>query len=163
WAVLSDGGVAHVDIAAHRVVKAIKDLNAVALANDGPDAVWVLDANSVVHRIDSATDKVTASVAVNTPERLSAIAVGAGAVWVASAGDGVIWRVASTRPYQQAPIKARPRLSRLAYVNGRLWAVSDQDGLAIQVDPKTRTVRTVRLGGAPSGLVAGGGIIWVPT
>ncbi len=162
WVVLSDGGIAHVDVAARRVVKVIDGLNALALVG-ATDGVWVLDYNSVLHRIDPLTDKVVASIPVNTPEGISAIAAGGGAIWAASFGDGIIWRVASSKPYRQDPIKARPQLSRLAYVGGRLWGVSDRDGVAIRVDPGTKGVRTIRLGGTPSGLVAGGGTIWVPT
>jgi YVTN family beta-propeller protein len=139
---------------------------ALIAAGIGPDAiasgygsVWVANVTSgTVSRIDAATGKVVSTIYLGGAP--AAIAVGDGAVWVTSRETGELLRVdpASNRLSGAIPVTQSP--AGLAVGEGSVW-VSDDEGKLTRVNPRTREVRTIKLGGAPAGVVYAGGAVWV--
>ena len=127
WVVARDGTLARIDPASNTVRSVVRGIKASAVAS-GDGAVWALGER--LWQIDPATGRVLATLPLSAPEGLSAIAVGGGAVWVASWGDGIVWRLDPHRARQA--IQAQPHISYLAYDRGRVWGVSGVDGTAIE-------------------------------
>jgi ABC-type branched-subunit amino acid transport system substrate-binding protein len=159
WAVDRDGSLARIDPASDTVRSVVRGIKASAVAF-GDSAVWALGER--LWRIDPATGRVVATLPLSAPEGLGAIAVGGGAVWVASWGDGLVWRIEPHHPRQA--IRAEPHISYLAYDRGHLWGVSGLDGTAVEIDAaQNRVVRRIGLVGTPYDVTADGGVVWIPT
>ena len=92
-----------------------------------------------------------------------AVAVGDGAVWVASAVDATVVadRPDRRRHDERVPVDARP--SALAAGAGAIWVASDAKGAR---DPARRALAARRsprsaVGNGPSGIAVGAGAVWV--
>ena len=122
-------------------------------------------------RIDPKRDKVVARVDVGSGSGPpSALAVGAGAVWVALFDES---KVARIDPQTNAVLKkivtdefqvGAP--SGIAIAEGAVWAANHREGTVIQIDPKTnRVARRLRVeleeGAGPGRLSAGGDSLWL--
>lgn len=91
-----------------------------------------------------------------------AVAVGAGAVWVADAGRGTLLEIdPATRKRRGAPIRVGGAPFAVAVADGVVW-VADQTGEVLAIDPRTRARvgSPVRVPGA-NGLAVGLGGVWV--
>jgi streptogramin lyase len=94
-------------------------------------------------------------------------AVGGGAAWVPTTGDGMLARVdlgsgTVTARVRVGPATSAPGdLDTAVMEGGAVWAASDAGGTITRVDPATGAV-TARLTTAPrpGGLAAGGGFLW---
>jgi serine/threonine-protein kinase len=92
--------------------------------------------------------------------RLSAVAAGAGAIWVA--GHKTLWRVdpgeqrvAATIPLDFTPVE-------VAAGAGAVWLVDERGGAVVRVDPGSdRVVARVRVGRNPRAVAVGLGSVWV--
>ena len=58
----------------------------------GLGAVWVTEGDGTVHRFDPSTGAAIGKP-ISVGRQLQSISVGEGAVWVASAGDGAVYRI----------------------------------------------------------------------
>ena len=128
--------------------------NHIAVARD---AVWVVNPDFSVSRIDPRSARIERTVAA-----VSAVAV--------AAGDGSVWTLDDddtlTRVDRSA---AAPRvrlatngLSGIAVGAGAVWAVAPYDGLLWRIDPTPRVVqRTIPVGEGASFVTVGGGAVWV--
>ena len=160
WAVNPDASVSLVDPAANEVSKVVRRLDAGAVAA-GDEGVWTLGLDSSLARIDPATASVDKRirVAANT---LSAIAVGAGAVWAASPYDGTVWRVDPEPRVVQRTIDVGTGVTDMAYGLGSVWALNSLRGTVSRIDPETnRVVATAALGNTPRQIAVGAGGVWV--
>jgi peptide/nickel transport system substrate-binding protein len=120
--------------------------------------VVAVEADSVA-RIDPATGAARAAYGVGHSP--SAVAAGAGSVWVANALDQTVTRILRAHDDQAIviPIGARP--GALAFGEGSLWVAADDQRVA-QVNPATnRVVRRFDVGGQPSAIAVGFGSVWV--
>jgi len=127
----------------------------------GEGGVWAIKARRVIARVDAKRRKVVAQVpGGNSP---TAIAAGAGGVWVADEDDNNVIRidpatanaVTGTTPVGQGP-------SAIAVGLNAAWVANTQDGTVARIDPATASVReTIPVGGRPAGIAAGGGAVWV--
>ena len=134
------------------------DAGAVAAGDEG---VWTLGLDSSLARIDPATAAVDKRirVAANT---LSAIAVGAGAVWAAAPYDGTVWRVDPEPRVVQRTIDVGMGVTDVAYGLGSVWALNSLRGTVSRIDPETnRVVAKVALGNTPRQIAVGAGGVWV--
>ena len=160
WAVNPDASVSLVDPGANEVSKVVRRLDAGAVAA-GDEGVWALGLDSSLARIDPATASVDKRirVAANT---LSAIAVGAGAVWAAAPYDGTVWRVDPEPRLVQRTIDVGAGVTDVAYGLGSVWALNSLRGTVSRIDPETnRVVKKVALGNTPRQLAVGAGGVWV--
>lgn len=121
--------------------------------------LWVVDWDGLVLRLDPETEKTLATVDVgNAP---SAIAAGAGAVWVANTFDGTVSRidpanvVTATIPVGHGP-------SSIAVGAGAVWVADTLDGDLVRIDPATNAVTaTLPVGRSPIGVAADANGVWV--
>jgi YVTN family beta-propeller protein len=125
----------------------------------GHGAVWTSSGGIV--RVDPRGDRVVAEISAgNSP---SAIATGAGGVWVTDDADNTLARidpesanaVTATTPVGQQP-------SAVAVGEGAVWVANSQDNTVARIDPETAGVTaTIPVGLRPTGIAAGGGAVWV--
>jgi DNA-binding SARP family transcriptional activator/ABC-type transport system substrate-binding protein/streptogramin lyase len=123
-------------------------------------SVWVGSDYGAVARVDPDTREVESVSLGNSP---SAIATGAGGVWVTDDVDNTVTRidpasanaVASTTPVGRGP-------SAVATGAGAVWVANTQDNTVARVDPRTAVVDdTIRVGRRPTGVAVGEGAVWV--
>jgi branched-chain amino acid transport system substrate-binding protein len=160
WAVNPDASVSRVDPRADEVSKVVRHLNAGAVAA-GDEGVWALGLDSSLARIDPETASVDRRirVAANT---LSAIAIGAGAVWAAAPYDGTVWRVDPEPRLVQRTIDVGTGVTDVAYGLGSVWALNSLRGTVSRIDPRTnRVVTRTALGNTPRQIAIGAGGVWV--
>ena len=138
WAVNPDASVSRVDPRADEVSAVVRRLDAGAVAA-GDEGVWALSLDSQLARIDPGTASVDKRirVAANT---LSAIAVGAGAVWAAAPYDGTVWRVDPEPRLVQRTIDVGTGVTDVAYGLGSVWALNSLRGTVSRIDPETNRV-----------------------
>lgn len=137
------------------------ELNVVA----GAGSVWIAsDAGGVVARVDPATDKVIATIAV-TPGT-SYLAFGFDAVWAVSLKGQTLQRIdpATNAVAATIPLGAKPGF--LAAGEGAVWVQEQGDGTVARIDPATNTVTgrvkvgvTLKYGDIDTG----GGRVWLRT
>jgi YVTN family beta-propeller protein len=126
----------------------------------GHGSVWVGRGYGTVARVDAVTGDVATTTVGNNP---SAIAVGAGAVWVVDDADNTLSRidptssgaVTSTTPVGRGP-------SAVAAGAGAVWVANTQDDAVARVDPDSGSVvHTIQVGRRPTGIAVGAGAVWV--
>jgi peptide/nickel transport system substrate-binding protein len=117
-------------------------------------------AGDSVRVVDSHSGRFAVSVGVGaTPTH---IAVGAGAIWVASADDDSVSRIdpVSRARVQTVTVGSSP--SGIAVGNRAVWVTNSLDGTVSRIDPATnKVVQTIDVGNAPVGIVYARGSIWV--
>jgi YVTN family beta-propeller protein len=134
------------------------DINPVAV---GHGAVWVSRADFTIARVDTETNDVIAKVLVsNWP---SAIASGAGGVWVADDSNNTVTRVdpaGASSVTATTPVGRGP--SAVAVGEGAVWVANTDDNTVARIDPQTAAVsETIQVGHRPTGVAAGDGAVWV--
>jgi class 3 adenylate cyclase/ABC-type transport system substrate-binding protein len=93
----------------------------------------------------------------------AAVAVGAGSVWVANAGDGTVSEVNPTvQRVVGAPIYVGNGPSGIAVGLRAVWVALSVDGAVARIDPDTdRVVDTFSVGTDPTRVAVGFGKVWV--
>ena len=126
-------------------------------------AVWMpSDPHGRLARIDPATNRVVAQLAL--PSQSLAAAVGQGAVWVTSTDHNVVTRVDPATNRVVATIAVGPRPHFLAVGEGSVWTLNQGDGTVSRVDPaNNRVVATIEAGipGEGGDIAVGEGFVWV--
>ncbi len=121
-------------------------------------AVWVDDTvHGTVYRYAAATGRLAATVRVGGTA--GPMAVGDGGVWVADPDARTVSRISPARDRVDAVLTLPTAPTHLAATGDRLWATGGTDGVLV-IGPG-RQVRTVPVGGQPTGLAAAGGSVWV--
>jgi YVTN family beta-propeller protein len=128
----------------------------------GGGAVWVTgDAlDRRLFEIDPATSRVVRAIPLPFPP--SAVAAGAGAVWVAdqldddvAAIDPATGKIVATIPVGREPMA-------VAVGSHAVWVGNSLDGTLSRIDPTTKRVTaTVPVGSVPRALAADGSTLWV--
>jgi YVTN family beta-propeller protein len=131
----------------------------------GEGAVWVGDiahpvsGNSIVSRVDPGTNRVAAKVPVAA--EVASIAVGAGAVWVAS-DDGTLTRIDPVANVATATIDLGGALSDVAVADGAVWVANSGAPNVVRIDPGTnQVVATITTKTRPDAIAVGAGAVWV--
>ena len=129
------------------------------------DAVWVGSTGpNAVHRIDPATNRLVASVAL-PGEPCAGLVAGFGKVWVPlCAKRPVLARVDVASNSLQAVTSPGPagREGGIAASADSLWLVIDKHGTLARLDPASGAVRQrVRLPAGAFNPIASAGIVWV--
>ena len=92
----------------------------------------------------------------------TALAAGAGALWVASEESGTVTRVDPRTGSVVSPIAVGSGPSALAVGAGAVWVVNQHAGTLSRIDPATDEVSgTVRVGGDPTTVAVGKSGVWV--
>src|SRR6266542_1130597 len=126
----------------------------------GLGSVWVAQSGGTVSRIEPRSGKIVATIVVGNDPR--ALAVGAGAVWVANAwGEGTVSRIDPSNVVT-AEIPVGRGASAVAVGAGAVWVTGSGNGTIFRIDPRTSAVvDTIRVGSSPVGVAASAGTVWV--
>jgi YVTN family beta-propeller protein len=140
-----------------------KEESFASLVADDRD-VWVQD-RGTVFRIDLATLRVVATVALPGPEGRAdgEVALGAGSLWVTNTVDGTVTRIdaATGKVLVRIPVLPAPR--GLAFADGAVWVTSFNNGdVAVsRIDPSTnRRAADVEVGSGAADLWVDSDGIW---
>ena len=157
WAVNPDQTVSRIDPRTNRVVARV-DANAQLIAA-GEGDVWIVEEGGVAE-IDTARNAVSRRVALDA-EFISALAVGAGSVWVADPFDGSVSRIARDPPVAKRRIPLARWVNGVAFGAGAAWATNEITDEVYRIDPRTDEARVVARTASPRGVGAGEGAAWV--
>jgi YVTN family beta-propeller protein len=122
-------------------------------------SIWIVSPDGVVSRINADSGQGVGSVGVgNDP---SAIAAGAGFVWVTNRADGTVTRIdpttlgATTIPVGHSP-------AAVAVNAAGAWIANAGDNTLVRVDAETNAVAdTTRVGDGPTAVLATPTALWV--
>jgi DNA-binding beta-propeller fold protein YncE len=158
----ADDTVSRIDPASGRVVGRPIDVGdqplGVAAARD---AVWVANgAGDSLTRIRLRTNRADRTISLRFAP--TAVAVGAGAVWVVSADRGTLTPVTpGARRVVGKAIRVGTSPVAVAVGDGAVWVADAAEGAVKKIDPRTRAViATTRVGRWPSGIAVTRGAIW---
>ena len=121
--------------------------------------IWIVSPDGVVLRIDPESGQPVESVAVgNVP---SAIASGAGSLWVANSADGTVTRIdPATLVTTTIPIGNGP--AAVAVNGAGAWVANAGDNEVVRIDIDTNAVAgTTQVGDGPSAVLATSTALWV--
>ncbi|HEY7620438.1 MAG TPA: protein kinase [Solirubrobacteraceae bacterium] len=125
------------------------------------DGVWVVSGRgrSLTH-IRSRTSRADRKLAL--PFAPTAVAVGAGAVWVVSADRGTLTPVTpGARQVVGRAIRVGTDPVAIAIGAGAVWVADAAEGSVKEIGPRTRSVvATTPVGQWPSGVAVAGGAVW---
>ncbi|MHB1242325.1 MAG: protein kinase domain-containing protein [Gaiellaceae bacterium] len=130
----------------------------------GLGSLWIVNGGTnELLEVDAATARPVRSV--NTGREPSALAIGAGAVWVANLGDDTVTRVrvaGRAEPLDSETFAACDGPVDVAAAAAAVWVACSLDRAVARLDPETgEVVATIALGGTPYRLAAGAGAVWV--
>jgi YVTN family beta-propeller protein len=138
----------------------------------GHGRLWVLDGSGRVVGIDPRTNAVVGKP-LRAPADAEVIAVGQGALWVASVAPGdlgtphkdAVTRIDLATGRMVATITVGRAPLDLAVTPGGVWVTNSGGGgdSVARIDPHTNRLagRPVRTGASPQSLAVGGGSLWV--
>jgi ABC-type branched-subunit amino acid transport system substrate-binding protein/DNA-binding beta-propeller fold protein YncE/predicted Ser/Thr protein kinase len=125
----------------------------------GAGAVWAINGDRTVSRIDPDTGRRVARIVVDA----ATIAAGREGVWFISADDTrAVTRIdpSTNRVGRRIPVSAQ-NLSAVAVGAGHVWATAAGDGVVWQIDPGSPPVaRDIEVGVGTRFLSFGAGAIW---
>jgi len=142
----------------------------------GPAGIWVLGANGTVTQVDPLFGSVTLRLTIHPAGtdvgessafgQPTAMAVGAGSVWVADLRYGIVRIDPATRRRLRINVG---RVDGLALGGGAVWAVSGPTATVLRVDPRTdRVTARIPIVSAPNfespfpyAVAVGAGFVWV--
>jgi ABC-type branched-subunit amino acid transport system substrate-binding protein len=120
------------------------------------DAVWVVNPDQTVSRIDPRTNEIVAKVDV----RVSSIAAGDGSVWVVDE-EGVAEIDQETNAIAGRTDVKGERLASLAVGAGAVWAADPLGGSVWRIDPRPDDLqRTIPIGLGVNSVTFGEGAVW---
>ena len=126
-------------------------------ATRGAD-VWVAPSSGLLTRLSAPGLDVVRQIDPNAGP--TAVAVGAGAVWVTDSDANSVTRIDPTGLLTPIPVGHGP--SAIAVGAGGVWVADTLDDAVVRVDPGTRAVTAViPVGRAPTGVAVGAGSVWV--
>jgi YVTN family beta-propeller protein len=126
-----------------------------------PGNVWV-PVDYPKYEIVHATQGVISDrFSVPPPER-SAMALGAGSLWLADHQGGAVRRLDPDTGALQATIRLGDGPTAMAYGAGAIWVANDSEDSVTRIDLRTNSVvRAISVGADPVALAVGGDSIWV--
>jgi DNA-binding SARP family transcriptional activator/streptogramin lyase len=136
----------------------------------GFGSLWI-GANSGVIRVNPTSTAVSAPIGLGAVVP-TAIAVGEGAVWVASrpgfrccppetVGRGTLTRVDPRANSVDAAIPIGGQPAAVAVGAGAVWIADPGTRSVVRVDPDTYGVKRIPVGARPRGIAVGDGYVWV--
>ncbi len=122
-------------------------------------SLWVVSPDGVISRVDPSTVRPTGSVGVGTAP--SAIAAGAGAVWVTNNADGTVTRIdPATLLAKTIPVGHGP--TGVSVDADGAWIANSGDNTVVRIDTGTNAVAaTTPVGDGPTAVLAVPGAVWV--
>ena len=126
----------------------------------GDGAVWVVNPDRTLTRIDPRTNRVVATV---LSSRANTVAVGERSVWVVNLDSSVSQIDPATNEVRATIQVPANSLTAAAVGAGSLWATDPVGGAVWRIDPhgSRLVMRTIPVEFGASGIVFGKGAIWV--
>jgi YVTN family beta-propeller protein len=119
---------------------------------------WIAPSTGLLTRLDPSTGRPVQSIDPNAGP--TAVAVGAGAVWIADSDANTVTRVDPTGLLTPIPVGHGP--SGIAIGAHAVWVVDALDDKVVRIDPNTRALTTtIPVGQHPAGIAVGAGSVWV--
>ncbi len=160
WVVNPDLRVSRIDPQTNRVVADVPGVRALSIAASEGE-VWIVNDEDQVVEIDPRTNAASKPIPV-AAESLTALAVGAGAVWVADPAGGNVLRI---DPDPDQPllhtISVEVGVGGVAFGEGAVWATNELTDEVYRIDPDTNDAQVVSQMAAPRGIALGEGGVWV--
>ena len=123
----------------------------------GDGAVWALDPDQTIARIDPNTGKVVATV----PIVADRVAAGDAGVWALVGNSVVAINPRTNRPGQRIRLTT-PAPTALAVGGGKVWATAEQEGVVWKIEPGQFPVaNTISVGVGVTYIAYGAGAVWV--
>jgi streptogramin lyase len=130
----------------------------------GLGAVWTLDTNGVVSRLDPGSARVTARIQTGTAAPYNLWA-GAGSLWSADDRAGEIVRIDPARRRVTARIPVGDGPADMVFREGRAWVIDHRDRGLVLIDTATNRARRLATlavpNGAPERIAWAAGSLWV--
>jgi YVTN family beta-propeller protein len=171
---LDDANVTRVDVSRNRVVRTISTVVAPTGLAIGEGAVWAVGADGIVRRIDPGFQAVVAGVRTFKPGSLltagpaaGAVAVGDGAVWVASGGYGATPYVSRIDPRSNKVVAKLPTGNApggVATGLGSTWVSDSFENTVTRIDSSNVVVASIPVGAVghgPNAIAVGARAVWV--
>jgi YVTN family beta-propeller protein len=158
----TEGTVEQIDPAANRIVGSVKVGNGPRGVAFAYRAVWALAVTDgeLVRVSLTRGGEVTDRISVGS--RPTAVAAGAGSLWVTDEAAGTVVRVEPGSGRVSEAIAVGNGPSSVAFGEGAVWVANRSDGTVSRIDPATDAVTsTVEVGADPSALTVSEGAIWV--
>jgi YVTN family beta-propeller protein len=171
---LDDATVTRVDVRRGRIVRTISTVAAPTGVAAGAGAVWAVGADGIVRRIDPRFEAVAARVRTFKPGSLltagpasGAVAVGNGAVWVASGGYGATAHLSRIDPHSNSVavrLATGEAPSDVATGLGSTWVSDSFENTVTRIDANNVVIASIPVGAVghgPSAIAVGAGAVWV--
>ncbi len=156
-----NNAVAQISPASNKVTRRIGNVNAPSTLAVGYGTVWIgsaVDQTVVGIRADGSR------VVVQLGAPATAIAVGAGAVWITSEETGSLLRVEPRTGTVVRAIRVGNRPVAVAASKSGVWVVNRQDARVWRIDPETTSVSdTITVARDPSAIALSASAVWVAT
>jgi DNA-binding SARP family transcriptional activator/ABC-type branched-subunit amino acid transport system substrate-binding protein/streptogramin lyase len=159
WVINPDLSVSRIDPRTNRVVAGVAGVRALSIAAD-EDEVWIVTDRGKVVEIDPQTNVASKGIYI-AAEVVTALAVGAGAVWVADPLGGSVWRLDPDPDPILRTIPLEVGIGGVAFGEGAVWATNEISDEIYRIDPVTNEARVVSRMAAPRGIAVGEGGVWV--
>jgi YVTN family beta-propeller protein len=154
---------------AHRKLVVVAAIVAIALLGGGLVALGIsqgtrshgldsLAANSV-GLIDSGSGRISSDILIGG--RPSAVAAGAGSLWIANAADGTVARIdPESHDIYQIPVGAGP--TAISFSNGSAWVANNLDRTVSRIAADTnRVIDVIPVGNGARAIAADADAVWV--
>jgi DNA-binding beta-propeller fold protein YncE len=124
----------------------------------GFGSVWTVASFRELVRLDPATLRRKAIIPLSFGSH--DLAIGEGSVWLPDDQGNQVWQVDPEQNLVEDTHEVDGRTVAVAVGAAAVWAPSD-DGSVIRIDPATGDTERVDVGGAPTGIAIGAGLVWV--
>jgi len=123
-------------------------------------SIWITDPDGYVAQVDPGSGQQTGSVDVgNEP---SAVAAGAGSLWVTNSADGTVTRIDPETQVVAATIPVGHGPDAVAVNAAGVWVANAGDDALVRINPDTGAVAaTAPVGDGPAAVLATATALWV--
>ncbi len=157
WVINPDRSISRIDPRTNRFVAKISDVQAENIAaSEGK--VWVTEQQRIAE-IDPGLNVVARRIDIPA-KTLSALTIGAGAVWVTDPFGGKVWRVDLEPAVVKRAVTLATWVSGIAFGEGAIWATNEITDEVYRIDPRTNAAKVVSRISAPRSVDVGGGVAW---
>ena len=162
WAVFGDSTLIRVDPDSGQISGSSLAGSFPAGIAIGAGRIWVVNSGDPsVSAFDPVSFELGPINTFGVGRRASAIAYGHDAVWVANSGESSVTRF-DPRSGATATIGVGSEPVAVATSADAVWVANRSDATVSRIDPSTNdVVETIELVNPPSGIAAGGGLVWV--
>jgi virginiamycin B lyase len=126
------------------------------------DAVWLPDVGSkTIYKLDPGSNKVTLQVPADISDSEGSIGIGGGSIWALIGNEHTLSRINSETGKEEGRI-ALPGLGAGVAVDfGFVWVTAPSKDELYRIDPTTKTVTVISVGGTPRFITSGEGSMWI--